>query len=220
MRRAQIALSRPTDWRPLPIGLSEAQRSIAERESTAVTLRLFESTIIHGLLQTSEYARALLSVFQIQEHVVPDDMSNPAASIAEALSARVARQAILADSRRSFRFVMMEPALSNRFCPPTEMLGQIGRLRDINNQFDNVSIRIVPAGTRAAIPPLHGFELIDDRSVILDTFNASLISAGEADIRIYRQIFDSFERQSIAEIDSILREYQTHYRGLLLSEGT
>jgi hypothetical protein len=162
----------------------------------------------------------LLSAFQIQEHVELDDFTNPAASIAEALSVRVGRQAILADPRKALHFVMMESVLSSNFCPPSDMLGQIRRIRDVNRQFSNVSIRIVLSEARAVIPPLHGFELIDDQFVILDTFNTSLASAGEADTRIYRQIFESFEDQSVAEIDTVLRRYQDHYTKLLVAEGS
>lgn len=219
LSRLEIAQHRPTDWTPSPIGLASTQRVIAEREAEVTVIRGFESTIIHGLLQTGEYARALLSVFQMQELVLPTDIGSPVASVAEALAARFGRQKLLADSRRSFQFVMMEAALSNNFCPPEDMLGQIRRLREVKDQFDNVSIRIVPAGAKPTIPALHGFEIFDDKFVSLDTFNTSLTSTSTVDVRLYRHVFDSFEAQATAEIEPIIAKYQVHYTAQLSSPG-
>jgi transcriptional regulator with XRE-family HTH domain len=219
IRRTEITGRRPTAWTPSPVGLASTQRAIAEREAGVQVIRVFESTIVHGLLQTGEYARALLSVFQMQEVVVPGGDRSAAASVAEALAVRIARQEILADPRRSFHFVMMEAALNNNFCPPEDMLGQLRRLRDVSEQHENVSIEIVPASASPAIPSLHGFELFDDERVTFDAFNTSLTSSNEADVQLYRHVFDSFEAMSTAEIDPIIAGYQAHYASRLRSSG-
>ena len=109
----------------------------------------------------------------------------------------------------------MEAALSNNFCPPEDMVGQIRRLREISRQYDNVSIRIVPESARPVMPALHGFELFDDKLVAVDTFNTSLTSTSEPDIRLYRHVFDSFEAEATAEIDPIVARYQAHYASQL-----
>ena len=220
MSRAEIAHRRPTDWRPAPVGLAGAQRVIAAEEAGVETLFCFESTIVHGLLQTSEYARALLSVFQIQEHVLAVDVGNPAASVAESLSARVGRQEILTDPRRSFRFVMMEAALSNSFCAPVDMLAQIHRLGEVRERLRNVSIAIVPAAARSVIPPLHGFEILGDKLVMVDTFNTSLTSDAEPDVRLYRKVFESFAAHAVTDIEPILARYRDHYTELLVAGDT
>lgn len=218
-RRTVIAQRRPTDWISSPVGLASAQRVIAEREAEVKAIRAFEPTIIHGLLQTGEYARALLSVFQMQEAAIPDQARNPAASVAEALAARIGRQEILADPQRSFQFVIMEAALINNFCPPEDMLGQIRRLREVDRQHDNVSVKIVPTSARPLIPALHGFEIFDDKLVTVDTFNTSLTSTSEADLRLYRHVFDSFDAESTADIDPIIARYQVDYAQRLSSSG-
>jgi transcriptional regulator with XRE-family HTH domain len=215
--RTVIAQRRPTDWSPNPIGLASGQRVIAQREAQVDVIRAFEPTVIHGLLQTGEYARALLSVFQMQEDVVPVQARSAAASVAEALAERIGRQEILTDSRRSFVFVMMETVLDNNFCPAEDMLGQLRRLRELSRQHDNVSIRIVPLSAKPRIPALHGFELFDDKLVAIDTFNTSLTSTGEPDLRLYRNVFDSFEAAATEEIEPIVARYQNHYARRLSS---
>ncbi|GIF72326.1 helix-turn-helix domain-containing protein [Asanoa siamensis] len=213
--RAEIAARRPSDWTPNPFGLASGQRAIAEREAGVQVIRAFESTIIHGLLQTGEYARALLSVFQMQEVVLPDDVGNAGGSVTEALAARIARQEILADDERSVQFVLMEATLDNTFCPPEHMLGQLRRLLEVRAQFPHVSIRIVPAGAEPVIPALHGFEIFDDRSVAVDTFNTSLTSTSATDIRLYRHVFDAFEARATSDLEPILAKYQRHYTAAL-----
>jgi hypothetical protein len=163
--------------------------------------------------------RALLSVFQIQEHVLVEGRGNAAASVAESLSARVGRQELLTDPRKSFRFVMMDAALSNSFCAPVEMLAQIQRIRTVGMRQENVSIAIVPADTRCEIPPLHGFEILGDKLVMVDTFNTSLTSESEADVRLYRKIFESFAAQAVTEIEPILARHEAHYTELLIAHG-
>jgi transcriptional regulator with XRE-family HTH domain len=217
MSRTVIAQRRPTDWSPSPIGLASGQRVIAQREAQVNIIRAFEPIVIHGLLQTGEYARALLSVFRMQETVAPTQARSPAASVAEALAERIGRQEILTDSRRSFVFVMMETVFDNNFCPAEDMLGQIRRLWEISQQYDNVSIRIVPLSAKPKIPALHGFELFDDELVAIDTFNTTLTSTGEPDLRLYRHVFDSFEAAATAEIEPIIAKYQNHYARQLSS---
>jgi transcriptional regulator with XRE-family HTH domain len=216
MDRAETAHDRMTDWRPSPIGLAGTQKSLDRWEGSATTLRCFEPTIVQGLLQTSEYARSLFTAFQA--HWAVDGLESSSSAIAEAVSARVRRQEILSDTSKTIRFVLMEAVLSNRFCAPADMLAQIKRLREVHSQYDNVSIRIVPAEARMVIPPMHGYELLDDRLVIVDLFNTGLTSQGRADTRLYRQVFDRFEAESVADIGPILDKYQRSYANLLLSE--
>jgi transcriptional regulator with XRE-family HTH domain len=215
MGRAEIMLRRSTDWRQAPVGLAGTQRVIGVEEAEVETLFCFESTVIHGLLQTSEYARALLSAFQIQEQIFMAENGNTAASVAESLSARIGRQELLTDPRKSFRFVMMDAALSNSFCTPVDMLAQIQRIRDVRTRLANVSIAIVPADTRCTIPPLHGFEILGEDIVMVDTFNTSLTSDAKPDVRLYHKIFESFAAQAVTEIEPILARHEARYTDLL-----
>lgn len=218
--QAEISLQRSTGWRPFPIGLAGAQRTIGQYEATANTLRAFEPTMVHGLLQTSEYARALLAAFQFQELLDRNNETNAAISLAEAVSARVQRQQILADPTKTFRIVMMEAALSNRFCPVEDMVGQIRRLRKITAEYPNVTIRVVSAQIETAIPPLHGFQLFDDKLVMAELFNAGLTSHVSTDIKLHRRVFDSFDAEADAEIEPVLDKYQSKYARLLVGDDS
>jgi transcriptional regulator with XRE-family HTH domain len=216
VERAETSQNRMTDWRPSPIGLAGSQREVARWEAATGTLRCFDPIVVPGLLQTSEYARSMLTTFQ--KYWVPDLGGSAASAVLEAVSARVRRQEILSDESKSFHFVVTEAVLKNQFCPPEDMVGQIRRLRELTAEYDNVSVRILPDHAKLAIPPLHGFELFDDRQVSVDLFNTGLSSYGRSDARLYRGVFDVFEAESLLDIDPILDKYNRYYAARLLAD--
>jgi transcriptional regulator with XRE-family HTH domain len=207
--QAETAQNRMSDWRPSPIGVTGTQQTVGRAEATVRTLRGFDPTLVPGLLQTSEYARSLLTTFQ--KYWVPGRPQNAASAVLEAVSARVRRQEVLSDATKTFQFVLYEAVLQNQVCSPDDMLGQVRRLRDLRGLYDNVSIRIVPAEARPAIPAMHGFELFDDKLVMVDLLNTTLSSEGRADTRLYRDMFDVFEAESVLDIDPILDKYHRYY---------
>jgi hypothetical protein len=125
------------------------------------------------------------------------------------------RNQVLAEPDRQFHFLMAEAVLSNRVCGPAEMLAQIERLREVSRQ-PNVNLRIVARDDEWPIAPYHGFALMDDRCVLVDLFNTSLMSRGRRTVRHYQRVFDAIERNATAEIFPILDGYQNLYARMLL----
>jgi transcriptional regulator with XRE-family HTH domain len=171
------------EWqRQIKMGLRPHQQEIAELDAKTRLFRAFESTFIPGLLQTAEYARARfaqsISVFK-----VPDD-------IAEAVQARVRRQEILYRPDKRFHFVLTEAALRYRLCAPEIMLGQLDRLVSFS-ALPNVRLGIVGFGTAYVVAPAHGFWLLDDDRVMVETFSAELNLAQPQEIELYRGIFEA-----------------------------
>lgn len=208
VEQAERAHNQMTDWRPAQLGVADRQRDVAQLEGTTREFRVFQPAVIVGLLQTSEYARAIITKFQTE--LASSRIAASSVVVSEAVSARVQRHEVLAEPQKHFHFVMSEAVLSNRLSRPTDMLAQIDRLREVARQ-DNVTLRIVPAEARWAIPPYHGFELLDDRCVLVDLFNTTLMSRGRSDIRLYREVFDSIELQATTDIDPILDRYLDFY---------
>jgi transcriptional regulator with XRE-family HTH domain len=201
-------------WRPNPVRLTGRQRSAWERESTARVLRSFEPALIAGPLQTSEYARAVLSAFQALMAPGVDLSATPA--LPQAVTARVRRQENLTDRRKTFHFVMAEGVLANQVCSPEEMVAQIRRLLEVAAQ-DNITVAFVPSATRWRVPPHHGFTLIDEDTVTVDLYSNGLTAEDSANGRFYRQVFDSLAAQSATEIEPILERYLEHYLDLARS---
>ncbi|MDI6102783.1 helix-turn-helix transcriptional regulator [Actinoplanes sp. NEAU-A12] len=209
--RAEQMQDRMTDWRPPVTGFAGQQRSLTHWESTATILRVFEPALVPGLLQTSGYAKSVFREFRGLIDPTTDDLTEQ--ELLAAVSARVKRQVALADRSKSFRFVVGESVLRPRKYPLVEMLTQISHLRDVLARHANVSIALL-RDDAPVIPPLHGFELLDDRLVVVDLYNTGLISRSRKDVDTYRRLFDTYAAHAV-DIAPVLDEYQNVYIDML-----
>jgi transcriptional regulator with XRE-family HTH domain len=171
------------EWqRQLRTGLKPHQQEIAELDARTRLFRAFESTFIPGLLQTAEYARARfaqsITVFKVRN------------DINDAVQARVQRQEILYRPDKRFHFVLTEAALRYRLCPPEVMLGQLDRLVSLS-ALPNVKLGIIGFETAYVVAPAHGFWLLDNDRVMIETYSAELNLAQPQEISLYGGIFDS-----------------------------
>jgi transcriptional regulator with XRE-family HTH domain len=163
-------------------GLARVQESVAKREAATRTMRSFQLTFVPGLLQTPGYARARLEQ--------SGRRWGRSADVDEAVAARMARQAVLYEPGRGFHFVIAESVLLFALCPPEAMLAQIDRLVSLS-MLENVRLGIVPFDRPYVVAPKHGFSLLDDRLVTVETFTAELNLAQPQEIKMYRKVFDS-----------------------------
>lgn len=208
MERAEQSHDRMTDWRPTSATLASRQENVADWEAATRTVRDFQPAVLPGLAQTGEYARAAMLSFQRLVRTSAED--NLEMAMAAAVTERTRRQEILADRAKSFHFIITEAVLRNGICPPTEMLGQVERLRTLSAR-PNITIGVIPDGAPVEIPPLHGFTLLDDNMVIIDVYNTGLTSRGRNDVDRYRQVFDLFLTSAIDDLAPLLDKYQRYY---------
>ncbi|MCA1600602.1 MAG: helix-turn-helix transcriptional regulator [Acidobacteria bacterium] len=171
------------EWqRQLKTGLKPHQQEITELDAKTRLFRAFEPTFIPGLLQTAAYARSRfaqsITVFKVRN------------DINEAVQARVQRQEILYRSDKRFHFVLTEAALRYRLCPPEVMLGQLDRLISFS-ALPNVKLGIIGFETAYVVAPAHGFWLLDNDRVMVETFSAELNLAQPQERALYSGIFDS-----------------------------
>lgn len=115
-------------------------RPWAEIEVVATQLRLFEHSLIPGLLQTEEYARAVLR----EEPNTTED------ELAEAVAARLGRQAVLARESRPplVSAVLDESALNRPIGGAKVMYEQLMYLAHMAEQ-PNVRIQVMPISAGA-----------------------------------------------------------------------
>lgn len=208
VRQAERSQDRMTDWRSSSGVVADLQRDVEVLESATRVFRVFQPAVVPGLLQTSEYARAVLSANHAVRTGVVEE--GGAGTVPEAVSARVHRQVALADPAKEFFFVITEAVLGNRFGRPDHMPAQIERLREVAQQ-DNVHLAVIPSDAPLRIPPMHGFVLFDDRVVTVDIFNTLLRTEGESDLRMYRHTFETLAEGATADVDEILDHYLDHY---------
>jgi transcriptional regulator with XRE-family HTH domain len=170
------------EWqRILRTGLKPRQQELIEWDQKTRLFRVFEATVVPGLLQTSEYARARFAE-GIRRLKLPNDIN-------EAVAARVQRQEILYRPDKRFHFVLTEAALRYRLCAPEIMLGQLDRLVSFS-ALPNVRLGIIGFETQYATSPWHGFWLYDQERVLIETFSAALDLRQPQEIELYSNAFE------------------------------
>nr|WP_037729306.1 helix-turn-helix transcriptional regulator [Streptomyces scopuliridis] len=208
MAAAREAATEATAWRLIRrLGYSRKQQQVQALESQTTLLRLFQPSLIPGLLQTPEYIRAVFARRDLTE-----------AQLERTIGARLARQNILYSEGKTFRFIITESVLRWRILPPLMMVGQLDRLISIS-RLPDVDIRIITLSTPQTDFPGHSFSIKDDRTVTVETVHAETVVTDPRDISLYASKFEGFsgtavsggEMRALIEgiRDEILREQET-----------
>ena len=125
--------SRKQPWGEYKDVYSPASLTLFGYEGAAKIIYKYEPTFIPGLLQTEEYARALLA-----------GLSHEKAEIERMVSARLARQELLdLDARPQLEFVLGEAAVSRAVGGSRVMLHQLERLKEMSKDR-GISLYILP----------------------------------------------------------------------------
>lgn len=196
------------EWqRVLRTGIRPRQNALAELDQKTRLFRVFEATVIPGLLQTSEYARA-----RFAEGIRIFKLPN---AINEAVEGRMKRQDIFYRPDKRFHFVLAEAALRFRMCSPDVMLGQLDRLISLS-ALPNVRLGIIGFETQYTASPWHGFWLYDEEKVLVETFSAGLNLAQPQEIELYSTVFSelaavaSYGRSARAIITRVIDDLAPH----------
>jgi transcriptional regulator with XRE-family HTH domain len=116
-------------------------RPFAAYEDLAVALRNFENCLVPGLLQTEDYARAILSA---RPNTSEDEVD-------ELVAVRLARQAILdRDEPPALWVVVDEGVLTREIGSPKTMADQLQHLADMAAR-PNITIQVIPFSAGAHI---------------------------------------------------------------------
>ncbi len=170
------------EWRRLLRGgFRPRQHELSKLDQLTRRFRVFEATVIPGLLQTSEYARTRFTETARRVKGVTD--------INEAVQARMQRQEVLYQPDKRFHFVLTEAALRMRLCPPAVMLGQLDRLMSLA-ALPSVRLGIIGFDAQyGAAGPWHGFWLYDNDRVLVETFSAVLDLRQQQEVELYANAF-------------------------------
>ncbi|MQA63494.1 MAG: helix-turn-helix domain-containing protein [Actinophytocola sp.] len=183
-------------------GAADFQRRVGQIEESSQHIRTFTATIVPGLLQTADYARA---VFR------SGDLA--AADVDAAVAAWLSRQELLRESGRRFTLVTTEGAL--RWCAesPTVMAAQMDHIAAATS-VTGVRVGIISWGTVARVFPLHSWDIYDHRTVIVGTTTATAILTNRQDIDAYDALFTELEEMAVYGDDArrLLAQIAHDYR--------
>jgi transcriptional regulator with XRE-family HTH domain len=165
-------------------------RSWVEHEQQAATLRIWQLGVLSGLLQTEQYARAILAV-------------NPGVTeeqVSERLAARLARQAILArDEPPAVWFLVDEAALRRCVGSADVMAAQLAHLEGVA-RLPNVTVQVVPSIAHAGL--LGGFA-VAGRAAYVETAVAGQVFEDAEIIAGLLTRFDTLRNEAFRGSESL-----------------
>ncbi|MGF6886028.1 transcriptional regulator with XRE-family HTH domain [Nocardia sp. GAS34] len=162
------------------------QQGIARDQATRLT-RWYETELIPGLLQTRDYATAVL--YACREVIDgPDDLD-------AAVAARMLRQQVLSAGVHRFTFLLTEQCLYTRVGGPEVMAEQLHVLLEVHHN-PRVSLRIIPRDVEFRYPSTN-FVLFDRTAVQVETIAAELTITQPREIALYEKVFDLLATQAV-----------------------
>jgi transcriptional regulator with XRE-family HTH domain len=172
------------EWRQrLRSGMSARQRESLDLETKARTFRVFNTHHVPGVLQTPDYARAMLRK-GARLHGAPDDVE-------DAVAIRMRRQELLYRPGKSFHFVMTETVLrSGAAAGPEVMAAQLDRLVAATALGPSVKVGVIGFAAEWPVFLDHGFWIMDDDLVIVETLAAELRLTRPDEVQMYARVFE------------------------------
>ncbi|MFF3633297.1 helix-turn-helix domain-containing protein [Streptomyces sp. NPDC002250] len=184
-------------------GIAGAVLNDAVRSARLV--RSFQCVVLPAMLQSAEYAR---HVFQSAPNSTPE-------AVGRAVAARVERQSVLYEPGRESVFVLTEAVLRTWPGSPALMLAQLDRLLAVES-LSSVRLGLIPWRRAVPVLPRHGFTLCDQQAVVVEGFADDQLVDGPAEVAVYEETFDRFERAAIFgdEVRELLLRVMTEFRDL------
>ncbi|GLW92475.1 transcriptional regulator [Actinokineospora globicatena] len=203
LRPQLVALSKDAakqGWlQPFHSDLPDEYTALISFESEAKTIRNYESLFIPGLVQTEDYARAVI------RGVLPQYSEQ---DIEARVQARLSRQTLLSKEKPpGFWAIVDEAALHRMVGGRGTMEGQYQRLLDAA-ACPEVTLQVVPFGA-GAHPGMPGSfihltfpDLMDTDLVYIDSMAGDLFLESEKDVHRYEFIFDHLRAVAMSPADS------------------
>lgn len=207
LERARVA--RKESWAEFRDVVSPEFVSFLGFESSARTVRQFEPLLVPGLLQTEEYARAVLT----------DTFQRPPDSVERSWQVRQRRQELHErDDPPRMWFILDEPVIRRKVGSPATMRRQLERLK-VWAAAEHITIWVIPfgagahAGMRGPFVLLEFAEAADDDLLYLEHSTGSTTTRDNPEeTGPYLDLFYELEKlalnqdDSVAMIDSVIDE--------------
>lgn len=165
-------------------------------ESAAVEMRDYEPLVVPGLLQTEEYARALVLA----------DPSLDAEGAETRVRVRMERQALLTRPEPlNFIAVLDESVIRRVIGGPDVMRGQLKHLVEIS-QLRNITIQVLPFSGGAYAGMAGSFAILDfanAASIVYVEHLSGDIYQESDDIRRYSVVFENLRAAALSPLESI-----------------
>jgi transcriptional regulator with XRE-family HTH domain len=198
---ARIACQRGwwDEWNDEDLPWSE--RRYLGMEDGATLLRAYLPSIVHGLLQTSEYTRGVLRAYK----------TIPEVRIDRIVKLRQVRQSLLtrADDPLNLHLILDEAAVTRQVCSAEAMKEQLLHIANVGGAMSNVVLQILPFATAspgAYFGPFSVLEFpwVDDSGLV---FTEGLVEGRYFDTRAevyeYASLFERLSELALTPDESL-----------------
>jgi transcriptional regulator with XRE-family HTH domain len=175
---------------------------LIEYESAAAAIRQFETMFIPGILQTEEYARAVIEDYY--------DENRASERVNALVELRTRREELLdrENAAPRFSFVLDEPVVRRAVGSPAIMSRQLRRLIEAA-ELGNVTVEVVPFGS-GLHPGMKGpFEIVefaddpDQKVVFLESPRGDIVSDDPEETASYLEAFKQIRKASLDPRESV-----------------
>ncbi|MFI6455043.1 helix-turn-helix domain-containing protein [Streptosporangium amethystogenes] len=176
-------------WDAYASSLPSDYATYIQLEAEAAFIRNFNNALVHGLLQTEDYAREVIRSALMA--------LSPPAEVERRVEVRLTRQKLLLREESPIRFwtVIDEAALARQIGSAAIMRGQYAKLLELADQ-DNITIQVLPlaAGvhpaTAGAFSIMEFREIYDPTVVYVENMTSSLYVENDTEMYWYTLAFD------------------------------
>ncbi|MFJ8794602.1 helix-turn-helix domain-containing protein [Streptomyces sp. NPDC102462] len=159
----------------------------------STVIRAWEESVIPGMLQTADYARAIFLRYA--------ELHGSTRDTDEAVRARVRSQEWLYAAGRKFHALVWEAALHALVCPPSVLAAQLDRLAGVIG-MDTVELGIVPLRASLKVPAANGFWILDERLVVAEDWHAELWIDDADSIATYLRVWKTLQKSAVYGADA------------------
>ena len=162
------------------------QARLARIEAASAVVRAFSPTAVPGVLQTPDYARAVIAARRLPVDRVDRFVQN-----------RIRRQEhLLTPAAPHFTLITTEGALGWRLGTRAQMAAQVDRIAEIS-VAEHVRVGVIPWGTLAERVVLHAWDIYDQRAVSYGTAEATAVLTEPADVARYLELHEMVEQMAV-----------------------
>jgi transcriptional regulator with XRE-family HTH domain len=198
------------EWRrQLKAGMRLSQAARLPVYERTRLFRVYEPALVPGILQTAQYATAVIRSFL--------EFTQAAMDADDAVAARMEWQRIIYGDHE-FRVILEESALRTRVGGPEVMAGQLDRLLAVMS-LSSMSLGIIPLGAEREVMPSGGFLIFDDEMVQAEAISAELTVTEPHEVALYARRFALLGQSAVTGRDarSLMHRVLGDITGLILS---
>jgi transcriptional regulator with XRE-family HTH domain len=177
------------EWKRLQrTGLRNLQEQRTRLFERTRQFRLYTSQVVPGLLQTPDYARAVMGAV-VRQNELLDDLD-------VAVAARMKRADLLRKGDHRFAFILEESVLRYRMGGPAVLAGQLEYLLSAM-RLPSVSLAVIPFTASRDVYTLGDFSIYDDTEVRVELLTAAVTVTVPAEIAQYRREFEMLASMAV-----------------------